>query len=260
MILHACCQTKGIASLLNRLGVRSAKGNTWTLLRVRSFRCQHQIGVYRDGERAERGEMILKEAAAFLGVSKMTVIRLIKSEVLPGEATFVLVHRMSFDSTIFLRHLPSSELLEGGRTAGEPRQIAMGGGGVMLNSNETAAIPDLGMLRVRQPVPSNSGAVNPQISNAMKRYPIMSPIRMGPSGRGGQSCFAGWQQELQARSGIILVSPQHVVPVHTAPIGSRRSTGIRLVAVISPRRSEHSDPRPGSRPWPRRGGRREHRR
>ena len=114
-----------IASLLNRLGVRSAKGNTWTLLRVRSFRCQHQIGVYRDGERAERGEMILKEAAAFLGVSKMTVIRLIKSEVLPARqpcagAPYV-IRQHDLEAPAVQR------ALEGGRIACEPRQIAMEG-------------------------------------------------------------------------------------------------------------------------------------
>jgi excisionase family DNA binding protein len=114
-----------IASLLNRLGVRSAKGNTWTLLRVRSFRCQHQIGVYRDGERAERGEMILKEAAAFLGVSKMTVIRLIKSEVLPARqpcagAPYV-IRQHDLEAPAVQR------ALEGGRIAREPRQIAMEG-------------------------------------------------------------------------------------------------------------------------------------
>jgi excisionase family DNA binding protein len=114
-----------IASLLNRLGVRSAKGNTWTLLRVRSFRCQHQIGVYRDGERAERGEMILKEAAAFLGVSKMTVIRLIKSEVLPARqpcagAPYV-IRQHDLEAPAVQR------AIAGGRIACEPRQIAMEG-------------------------------------------------------------------------------------------------------------------------------------
>ena len=39
---------------------------------------------YRAGERAERGELILHEAATHLGVSKMTVIRLIKAGSLPA--------------------------------------------------------------------------------------------------------------------------------------------------------------------------------
>ena len=68
---------QSIASVLNRLGMRSAKGHTWTQVRVRNFRCEHQITIYREGERAERHELILHEAASRLGVSKMTVVRLI---------------------------------------------------------------------------------------------------------------------------------------------------------------------------------------
>jgi excisionase family DNA binding protein len=74
-----------IASVLNRLGVRTAKAHTWTQQRVRTFRNDHAVAVYRDGERAERGEVILHEAASRLGVSKMTVIRLIKDGMLPAK-------------------------------------------------------------------------------------------------------------------------------------------------------------------------------
>ncbi|WP_024511567.1 hypothetical protein [Bradyrhizobium sp. ARR65] len=69
-----------IAPVLNRLGIRSARGQTWTQLRVRNFRGAHQIPVYREGERAERHELILGEAANRLGVSKMTVVRLIRGQ------------------------------------------------------------------------------------------------------------------------------------------------------------------------------------
>jgi excisionase family DNA binding protein len=73
-----------IAPVLNRLGIRSAKEHTWTQLRVRNFRGTHQIAVYREGERAERHELILVEAARRLGVSKMTVVRLIRDGLLPA--------------------------------------------------------------------------------------------------------------------------------------------------------------------------------
>src|SRR5579859_6082319 len=73
-----------IAPVLNRLGVRSVKVQTWTQLRVRNFRGAHQIPVYREGERAERHELILGEAASRLGVSKMTVVRLIREGLLPA--------------------------------------------------------------------------------------------------------------------------------------------------------------------------------
>jgi len=80
---------QSIASVLNRLGLRSAKGHTWTQLRVRNFRCEHQIAIYRDGERVERRELILHEAASRLGVSKMTVIRLIRDGLLPARQVCV---------------------------------------------------------------------------------------------------------------------------------------------------------------------------
>jgi excisionase family DNA binding protein len=73
-----------IAPVLNRLGIRSAKGQTWTQLRVRNFRGAHHIPVYREGERAERHELILREAANRLGVSNMTVVRLIRDGLLPA--------------------------------------------------------------------------------------------------------------------------------------------------------------------------------
>ncbi len=67
-----------IARLLNRCGVQTGHGNGWSEPRVRSFRNHHNIEVYRDGELAARGEVTLGEAAAMIGVAKMTVFRMIK--------------------------------------------------------------------------------------------------------------------------------------------------------------------------------------
>ena len=80
---------QSIASVLNRLGKRSAKGHTWTQVRVRNFRCEYRIAIYREGERTERRELILHEAASRLGVSKMTVIRLIRDGLLPARQVCV---------------------------------------------------------------------------------------------------------------------------------------------------------------------------
>lgn len=75
---------KAIASLLNRSGKLTGRNNSWTQGRVCTFRNQHAIAVYREGERAERGELTLDEAAALLGVSPMTVLRSIRSGVIEG--------------------------------------------------------------------------------------------------------------------------------------------------------------------------------
>src|SRR5229473_5900210 len=80
---------KSIAAILNRLGIHTAKGHTWNQQRITTFRNDHQIPVYRDGERAERGELNLQEAVARLGVSKMTVIRLIRDNLLPAKQTCI---------------------------------------------------------------------------------------------------------------------------------------------------------------------------
>jgi excisionase family DNA binding protein len=80
---------RSIAAILNRLAVHTATGLTWTEERVRGFRRDHQIAVHWEGERAERGEVILHEAATLLGVSKMTVVRLIKDGFLPAKQTCI---------------------------------------------------------------------------------------------------------------------------------------------------------------------------
>src|SRR5271157_1770461 len=71
-----------IASVLNRAGKRTGRDNTWTEPRVRAFRHDHHIPVYRPGERAERSELTLIEAARARGISKATVQRLIAKGVL----------------------------------------------------------------------------------------------------------------------------------------------------------------------------------
>jgi len=62
----------------------TGRNNGWTQSRVCTFRNQHDIAVYRDGERADRGELTLDEAAASLGISPMTALRMIRSGILEG--------------------------------------------------------------------------------------------------------------------------------------------------------------------------------
>lgn len=69
---------KAIASVLNRAGKTTGRGNGWTQSRVCSLRNHNDIATYREGERRERGEVTLDEAAAALTVSPSTVRRIIK--------------------------------------------------------------------------------------------------------------------------------------------------------------------------------------
>jgi excisionase family DNA binding protein len=108
-----------IAPLLNRLGIRSAKGQSWTLLRVRNFRGVHQIAVYRDGERAQRHELILHEAASRLGVHKMTVVRLIRDGLLPARQACVgapyVIRESDLDRPAVQRVLATGRAVSPGR-------------------------------------------------------------------------------------------------------------------------------------------------
>ena len=73
-----------IARLLNRCGKSTGHGNGWTQERVRGFRNHHDIAAYRDGERAERGEITLDAAAEITGVCKMTALRMIRRGDIKG--------------------------------------------------------------------------------------------------------------------------------------------------------------------------------
>ncbi len=76
---------QGITASLNRLGKRTPHGHTWTEARLRTFRNDHQITAYSEVMRSERGDMTLDEAAKTLGVSTMTVRRMIDQKILSAE-------------------------------------------------------------------------------------------------------------------------------------------------------------------------------
>lgn len=86
-----------IAAVLNRSGKVTGRGNGWSRTSVCSLRHQKQIPPYREGERAERGEATLDEAAASLSLSETTVRRLIGTGILPARqvcanAPWIVLH------------------------------------------------------------------------------------------------------------------------------------------------------------------------
>ena len=87
-LIRACARLmpdKAIAGLLNRTGKRTGRLNGWTQSRVRGFRNTHGISVYVNGEWAERGEVTLTEAARMLNLSPLTVLRQIRTGIVPAE-------------------------------------------------------------------------------------------------------------------------------------------------------------------------------
>jgi excisionase family DNA binding protein len=73
-----------IAASLNRMGMPTGQGKTWTALRVSSVRRVNGIHAYRSAEK--NGEWLtMSEAASKLGVTHHRIRRLIKDRVLPAE-------------------------------------------------------------------------------------------------------------------------------------------------------------------------------
>lgn len=75
---------KDIAASLNRMGMHTGQGKTWTAHRVSSLRRVHGIRAYRSAEK--NGEWLtMSEAAKQLGVTNHAIRRLIKEQILGAE-------------------------------------------------------------------------------------------------------------------------------------------------------------------------------
>jgi DNA invertase Pin-like site-specific DNA recombinase len=73
-----------IAASLNRMGIRTGQGKTWTAHRVSSVRRVRDIHAYRSAER-DGDWLTMSEAAKALGVTHYMIRRLIHDKVLPTE-------------------------------------------------------------------------------------------------------------------------------------------------------------------------------
>ncbi|MBK7249893.1 MAG: recombinase family protein [Gammaproteobacteria bacterium] len=73
-----------IASVLNRIGRRTAHGERWSARSICSLRHRHAIDVFVLGEWRSRAEITLDEAAAMLKVNATTVMKWIRAGRLPA--------------------------------------------------------------------------------------------------------------------------------------------------------------------------------
>jgi len=101
-----------IASLLNRLGKKTAKGNSWIRNRVTVFRNDHGVAVYEEGEVEKRGELFLDQAATELGVHKSKLYKLIRLGLLPATqvcqgAPWIIAKEVLMKHEHILRAVPS---------------------------------------------------------------------------------------------------------------------------------------------------------
>jgi DNA invertase Pin-like site-specific DNA recombinase len=72
-----------IAATLNRLGLRTGAGNTWSTQRVYTLRHYHRLPVYKANQNDE-GVLTLQETAQKLGVSPTSVRRMIEQKLIPA--------------------------------------------------------------------------------------------------------------------------------------------------------------------------------
>lgn len=70
--------------MLNRAGIRTPRGATWTEDRVAAFRRRHKMPSYDPEEKKRRGLLLQEEAASRLKISPMSVHRLLTSGTLSG--------------------------------------------------------------------------------------------------------------------------------------------------------------------------------
>jgi excisionase family DNA binding protein len=73
-----------IAATLNRMGMKTGQGKTWTARRVQSLRTVHKISGYRSSDK--NGEWLtMSDAASKLGVSHVKIRRFVRDGILPAE-------------------------------------------------------------------------------------------------------------------------------------------------------------------------------
>jgi len=84
-VLRTVAPDAEIARILNRSTVLTSQGNTWTPKRVGTFRRTHDIPCFSAREKTEQGLLLQCEAANKVGISSMSIHRLIKRGILAAE-------------------------------------------------------------------------------------------------------------------------------------------------------------------------------
>lgn len=83
-VLRAVCDDTGLAHALNRNGVQR-ESETWTAESVRAFRQRHAIAPFDAVQKQSQGMLTGEEAATALGISAMSVHRLVQRGILAAE-------------------------------------------------------------------------------------------------------------------------------------------------------------------------------
>ena len=84
-VLRKVLNDKAIASVLNREKIRTTSIPTWTAHRVSDFRRRHGIAGFNEKVKQQQKWLTGAEAANSLGISAMSITRLIQAGILPAE-------------------------------------------------------------------------------------------------------------------------------------------------------------------------------
>jgi DNA invertase Pin-like site-specific DNA recombinase len=88
------------AQTLNRLGLKTSHGHTWKECRVAALRRSYGIAGHDPEERRRKGLLSMQEAAQRLGISAMSVMRLIRGGVLPARQVVACAPRLIVEQDI----------------------------------------------------------------------------------------------------------------------------------------------------------------
>ena len=107
-----------IAASLNRMGIRTGQGKTWTAHRVGSIRKVHGMHAYRSAEK-DGDWLTMSEAAVKLDVTNHVIRRLINDQILPAEQ---VVRGAPYQ--IRVSHLMNDQIADAVRRKGRPCRVA----------------------------------------------------------------------------------------------------------------------------------------
>lgn len=74
-----------IANVLNREKLPAVDGDTWTALRVATFRKKHELPAFSAAEKAQNAWLTQADAATCLQISPMSMMRLVQEGIVPAE-------------------------------------------------------------------------------------------------------------------------------------------------------------------------------
>jgi DNA invertase Pin-like site-specific DNA recombinase len=118
-----------LATALNRAGLTTTSGESWTARRVASFRRQHKIASYSASERERKGWLTQAEAATCLQISPMSVSRLVLSGILPAEQPNpglpTVIQASDLDLPIVKRAISALKSHHNGPLPADPNQLIL---------------------------------------------------------------------------------------------------------------------------------------